>query len=637
MNWLVKSPFAVLGLLVILANVSVKLYFLNEYELQGDEAFSVFHAQQRLTELINTLNGEANPPVYYILLHFWIKLFGIAPVSVKLLNIILSFGTAVMIVAIGKRLNNLGFALFASIAFLFSNLHFEFSQEIRAFQLVLLLTVCSYYFFISYFETKNNWYLLGVGLTILALPYTHYNAALVPIIQGVSSLFFIRTHWKQVWKLWMIYLFAGLLFLPQYLIFREVIPPEDFWLKLSNLDDFFYVVKAASGYEGLYKYLLPTYAVLPFLVILFKRFGLLSSQFQWKYFLYFWLLFILPLALNFSLAQFAPSFQLRYVIFTGLGIYFSLGYFIFSLNKNYSWISFISVFFIAMFIYEFKPSKVDNEGWKDLAELVRKMQKNERVGVVITASYKLKDFIYYYNREDFADYTHFPDNCFDDGIFALIDSVNTEKLVDLSRFDKLVYIRSNAQFEDESEAIIQYFDSRYHRCYDFGDSKHGHVIVYNIGVTQCFDWQELSSKVELNSNDRNWNVKDFEDRISSRHKFEYDYRQEEYGFFDFNSDQLYSPCLTVPVRDVQMVSVNLNYLSSIIPSTKLIISVELNGNSLKRIEFPLGSNFSERKGILSIQASLPLSFPENSELKVYCYNPNGDRLVLNDCQITIWK
>ena len=156
MNWLVKSPFAVWGLLVILANASVKLYFLNEYELQGDEAFSVFHAQQKLKELIDTLNGEANPPVYYILLHFWIKLFGIAPVSVKLLNIILSFGTAVMIVAIGKRLNNLGFALFASAAFLFSNLHFEFSQEIRAFQLVMLLTVCSNYFYISYFETKKT-------------------------------------------------------------------------------------------------------------------------------------------------------------------------------------------------------------------------------------------------------------------------------------------------------------------------------------------------------------------------------------------------------------------------------------------------------------------------------------------------
>ena len=181
-------------------------------------------------------------------------------------------------------------------------------------------------------RNKKNGYLIGIGLTILALPYAHYNAALVSIVQGVTSLFFIRTHWKQVWKLWVIYLFAGFLFLPQYLIFREVIPSEDFWLNLSNWDDFFYIVKAASGYEGLFKYLFPTYAVLPFMVILFKRFGLLSSQFQWKFFLFFWLLFILPLALNFSIAQYVPSFQLRYVIFTSLGIYFSFGYFFFNLR-----------------------------------------------------------------------------------------------------------------------------------------------------------------------------------------------------------------------------------------------------------------------------------------------------------------
>jgi hypothetical protein len=314
-----------------------------------------------------------------------------------------------------------------------------------------------------------------------------------------------------------------------------------------------------------------------------------------------------------------------------------LGYFIFSLNKNYSWISLISVFFIAMFIYEFKPSKVDNEGWKDLTELIQKMQKNERVAVAITSSYKLKDFVYCYNREDFADYTHFPSNCFDDGIFALSDSVTTEKLGDLSRFDKLVYIRSHAQFEDESESIIQYFDARYHRCYDFSDSKHGHVIVYNVGDTPCFDWQELSSRVELNSNNRNWNVKDYEDRISLRHKYEYKYRQEEFGVFEFNSNELYSPGIVIPVKDIQMVSVSINFVSSTIPSTQLIISVELNGSSLKRLEFPLAAYFNGKMGQLEIQAGLPILFPENCELKVYCYNPNGDRLILNDHHITIWK
>ena len=637
MNWLVKSPFAVWGLLVILANASVKLYFLNEYELQGDEAFSVFHAQQKLKELIDTLNGEANPPVYYILLHFWIKLFGIAPVSVKLLNIILSFGTAVMIVAIGKRLNNLGFALFASAAFLFSNLHFEFSQEIRAFQLVMLLTVCSNYFYISYFETKKNGYLIGIGLTILALPYAHYNAALVPIVQGVSSMFFIRTHWKQVWKLWVIYLFAGFLFLPQYLIFREVIPSEDFWLNLSNWDDFFYIVKAASGYEGLFKYLFPTYAVLPFMVILFKRVGLLSSQFQWKYFLFFWLLFILPLALNFSIAQYAPSFQLRYVIFTSLGIYFSFGYFFFNLRKKGVVLVLIPILFVAMFFSEFRPGKIDNEGWKDTAQLIHAMQRTEKVGVVITASYKLKDLVYYYNPEDFKDYNHFPTNCNDEGIYGLSDSTEAYRLGDLSRFDKLLYVRSHAQFEDESETLIKYFDSRFQRCYDFGDPKHGHVIVYNIRNTPCFDWLERGSRVELMNKERNWNFKEYEDRISSRHKYEYDYRQEEYGPFEFINDRIYSPSIVIPVKDIQMVSVSMNYTSAAVPSTQLIISVELNGNSLKRIEFPLGSHYSGGGGQLSIQAGLPLSFPGSSELKVYCYNPNLDQLVLEDYQITVWK
>jgi len=613
------------------------LFFINDYELQGDEAFSVFHAQQSVRELLQTLNKEANPPLYYLLLHFWIKIFGIAPAAVKMLNIIISFGTAVMIVAIGHRLRNIGFIFFASLAFFFSNLHFEFSNEIRAFQLVLLLTVCSFYFFISYFETKNTIHLLGIGFVTLALPYTHYNAAFVAIVQGISSLFFIRSHWKLIWKLWITYLIAGLLFLPQYFVFREVIPKENFWLGLSKWDDFIYIVKAATGYQGLFKYLFPTYILLPILVFAFKRFELLSNRFQWKYFLYFWLMFILPLSLNYLLAQYIPSFQLRYVIFTSLGIYFSLGYFFFHLRKKLAILILIPIFLVSMFFYEFRPVKTDNEGWKDIAQLIHAMQRTERVGVVITASYKLKDLIYYYNPQDFKDYNHFPANCNEEGVYGLSDSTEVDRLGDLSRFDKLVYIRSHAQFEDESENLIKYFDSRFQRCYDFGDPKHGHVIVYNMGNTPCFDWFELGSRVELMNKERNWNFKEYEDRISSRHKYEYDYRQEEYGPFEFINDRIYCPGIVIPVKDIQMVSVSMNYASAAIPTAQLIISVELNGNSLKRIEFPLGSQFRDGRGLLSIQAGLPLSFPENSELKVYCYNPNLDQLVLEDYQITVWK
>ena len=62
----------------------------------ADEAFSILAAQQSLVFIVTRLGFE--PPVYYAMLHFWIKLFGsgeIAARSLSLVGFLLS--TALMI------------------------------------------------------------------------------------------------------------------------------------------------------------------------------------------------------------------------------------------------------------------------------------------------------------------------------------------------------------------------------------------------------------------------------------------------------------------------------------------------------------------------------------------------------------
>jgi uncharacterized membrane protein len=92
-----KHSYQGLFLILIAAHSLVKFGTVNQLELQGDEAFSVFYSQQSINELLQTLNNEANPPLYYLLLHFWIQIFGIGIVAVKSLNIIISIGTAILL------------------------------------------------------------------------------------------------------------------------------------------------------------------------------------------------------------------------------------------------------------------------------------------------------------------------------------------------------------------------------------------------------------------------------------------------------------------------------------------------------------------------------------------------------------
>src|SRR3954468_23777111 len=71
--------------ILFVLNFFTKLVFLTSQEIALDEPFSIYHAQFPVFVIIEQLKGYNNPPLYEIILHFWIRLFGISPFSVRLL------------------------------------------------------------------------------------------------------------------------------------------------------------------------------------------------------------------------------------------------------------------------------------------------------------------------------------------------------------------------------------------------------------------------------------------------------------------------------------------------------------------------------------------------------------------------
>src|SRR6266851_3852750 len=62
--------------IVVLTAFALRLFQLGTQSLWYDESVSLFIARQPIPELIAHTAGDVHPPLYYLLLHFWLQVAG---------------------------------------------------------------------------------------------------------------------------------------------------------------------------------------------------------------------------------------------------------------------------------------------------------------------------------------------------------------------------------------------------------------------------------------------------------------------------------------------------------------------------------------------------------------------------------
>src|SRR5512139_459294 len=71
-----------------------------------DETFSVWLANHSVVDMLQwTARIDQHPPLYYLLLHYWITLNGDSPYYVRLLSALFGAATIPIIYLIGKRMS----------------------------------------------------------------------------------------------------------------------------------------------------------------------------------------------------------------------------------------------------------------------------------------------------------------------------------------------------------------------------------------------------------------------------------------------------------------------------------------------------------------------------------------------------
>lgn len=147
-------PSWVLPTLVgVIVTVGIVLRFLPRTALWLDEALSVNIASLPIGDIPDALHRDGHPPLYYVLLHFWIRLFGDSDWTVRALSGLISVLTMPFVYVAGTRLARransnvdhpgrvgaLSVALFAIMPFAI-----RYASEARMYVLVMALTTVGY-------------------------------------------------------------------------------------------------------------------------------------------------------------------------------------------------------------------------------------------------------------------------------------------------------------------------------------------------------------------------------------------------------------------------------------------------------------------------------------------------------------
>ena len=195
------------GALILLLAAGLRFYHLSGQSLWADEGNSVALARRSFAEIARRTAFDIHPPLYYWLLKIWVFIFGESEIGLRSLSVVLGILLVYLIWVLGERLFRQPIALIAAFIAALSPLQIYYSQEVRMYILLAVLSsltvLTALHIFKDYSTDKRH---LGAGLiyvlTITAGLYTHYAYPLIFLTVNLAALIYFwqsrHTHPPQL-------------------------------------------------------------------------------------------------------------------------------------------------------------------------------------------------------------------------------------------------------------------------------------------------------------------------------------------------------------------------------------------------------------------------------------------------------
>ena len=228
------------------------------------------------------LAADVHPPLYHIFTYYWVKLFGVSEISLRIISAIAGSLALIPAYFISRNVFNKYIASSVTILMALSATAIYYSQEARSYALVLFLSSILTLLWLKMIKKLNSaeisrTELLIYGIIAVITAYTHYFGTALVFFQLIYLIFISFNMRRRIRGFILISFLAAIMFLPWFtlhMMFLKSTFGGSFWIKKQGL----------SFYIGLINFVFNKYLIwlifIPF--ILNKKLFIQNLSQKWE-------------------------------------------------------------------------------------------------------------------------------------------------------------------------------------------------------------------------------------------------------------------------------------------------------------------------------------------------------------------
>jgi len=224
--------------LVLLLAGGLRLLHLSRQSFWLDEVMTVNTAREAVPSL--AMSGTS-PPLYYLLMHYWMKLVPESEATARLPSVICGVAAVLLLYLLGRRLVDARAGLVAALLLAVSPFHIHYSQEARTYSLMVLLALLSWLALIRVLERGSPGRIIIWAVCSFVLLLSHNYAVFLLATQVVFVLVRGHRHGLRPGR-WLVgvglLLLLSLPWLRVLMIMIESLLGAEYWIRPPVAGDF---------------------------------------------------------------------------------------------------------------------------------------------------------------------------------------------------------------------------------------------------------------------------------------------------------------------------------------------------------------------------------------------------------------